>query len=99
MSKKQEWPRWIRITYYVPTHEEIRRYLGCANDTKMLFDNLDRLDITKSQVIQIFSNDELLMENEVESLFAWIEKKRKERKEDEERKEAEQQSKKGNGKR
>lgn len=96
MSKKQQWPRWIDVRYFKETEESIMGYTGCANDKRMLFDIFDHLNLLKSNIILIRSNDKLLNESEITDLLKWIEKKRREKAEHEEREKAKIKAKESN---
>lgn len=81
MNKKIKFPLWIRAYYYVPGEKSVKGYRSCANNNRVLFDQLDRLNISKENLIELKFEDKVLSDNEVDSLFKWIEKLRREREE------------------
>ncbi|MEF7566037.1 hypothetical protein V4V35_23890 [Bacillus infantis] len=76
---KSEFPRWIELTYYDEKTGGILKYTGSAGNPNALFNLFDRLNLRKADVVQIFSNEHLIGEEEKNKLFDWVDKKRREK--------------------
>lgn len=86
MSGEKAWPKWLKITYYKFGSESIQSYCGSVTDSHMLYEVFSRLELKMEQIIAFKVNETIQSDMNIEQMFQWIEKYKKEMEAHEKRK-------------
>ncbi|CAM4112553.1 hypothetical protein [Mesobacillus thioparans] len=85
MSSEKAWPKWLKIAYYKLGSESIQSYLGSVTDARMLYEVFNRLELKMEQIIALEVNETIQSDTNIQQMFQWIDKYKKEMEEREKR--------------